>query len=289
MPPDSGSTLSFARSASWANSSSPSARLPRLGPRQAEVAPVDHQVVADRELRVERVLLGHDAEAAADPRSVDAPGRGPRIRSVPSVTGDTHAIIRIVLVLPAPLGPRKPKLSPARRRSRCASTAVNDPKRFVRPRAWMSGVGTVLARPWARMVPQAPRQGRVRRSAGRGTRAWTSPAWTILSNWRHRTATSIADPTNPNQNGAVIPNWRASRPPIGRPDHDPGDDADRGRRRSPGPAARRARRAGGRPSTSCPTRTRAPRTRRTSPARPPATSSAPGRGAWRSRSAGRPA
>ena len=71
MPPESGSTLSFARSVSCANSRSSSARLPRLGPRQPEVAPVDHEVVADRELRVERVLLGHDAEAAADPRAVE--------------------------------------------------------------------------------------------------------------------------------------------------------------------------------------------------------------------------
>ena len=70
MPPDSGSTLSFARSVSWANSSSSSAAARGLGPRQAEVPAVDHEVVADRELGVERVLLGHDAEAAADPRAV---------------------------------------------------------------------------------------------------------------------------------------------------------------------------------------------------------------------------
>jgi len=45
----------------------------------------------------------------------------------------------------------------------------------------------------------------------------TSLAWTMLSNWRHRTTTRIADPMNPNQNGAVIPNSRASSPPIGVP------------------------------------------------------------------------
>ena len=33
----------------------------------------------------------------------------------------------------------------------------------------------------------------------------TSPACAMLSNWRHRTVTSTADPMNPNQNGAVIP------------------------------------------------------------------------------------
>ena len=41
-----------------------------LRPRHAEVAAVDHEVVVDRELRVQRVLLGHDAQPAADPRAV---------------------------------------------------------------------------------------------------------------------------------------------------------------------------------------------------------------------------
>ena len=39
----------------------------------------------------------------------------------------------------------------------------------------------------------------------------------MRSNWRHRTATSIAEPKNPNQNGAVIPYALASRPPSGVP------------------------------------------------------------------------
>ena len=70
MPPDSGSTLSLARSVSWANSSSSSPRRARLLARQPEVPAVDHEVVLDRQLRVQRVLLGHDAEAPADPRPV---------------------------------------------------------------------------------------------------------------------------------------------------------------------------------------------------------------------------
>ena len=41
-----------------------------LGSLEAEVPAVDHEVVADGDLGVERVLLGHDAEAAADPRTV---------------------------------------------------------------------------------------------------------------------------------------------------------------------------------------------------------------------------
>ena len=43
----------------------PGAR-PRLRVRQVEVAPVDEQVLLDRELHVQAVLLGHDTEAGAD-------------------------------------------------------------------------------------------------------------------------------------------------------------------------------------------------------------------------------
>ena len=54
-----------------------------LGPLQPEVAAVDHEVLADRQLGVERVLLGHDAETGAD--------LGPVARRVqphhPKVTG----------------------------------------------------------------------------------------------------------------------------------------------------------------------------------------------------------
>jgi hypothetical protein len=57
------------------------------------------------------------------------------MRSVPAVTGETHATIRIVDVLPAPLGPRNPKLSPGATSKSIASTAVNSPNRFVSPRA----------------------------------------------------------------------------------------------------------------------------------------------------------
>ena len=39
-------------------------------PRQVEVAAVDEHVVAHRQLEVERVLLGHDAETGADARPV---------------------------------------------------------------------------------------------------------------------------------------------------------------------------------------------------------------------------
>ena len=76
-------------------------------PREVEVAAVDEEVVAHGELEVERVLLGHDAEAGADARAVGRPGRGRAPRSSPSETGETHPIMRMVEVLPAPFGPEE--------------------------------------------------------------------------------------------------------------------------------------------------------------------------------------
>ena len=61
-------------------------------------------------------------------------GSMPSTRSSPSVTGDTHPIIRIVDVLPAPFGPRNPNASPGSTAKSMPSTATNDPNRLVRRR-----------------------------------------------------------------------------------------------------------------------------------------------------------
>ena len=82
-------------------------------------------------------------------------GSMPSTRSVPAVTGEMQPIMRIVLVLPAPLGPRKPKASPGATSKSMASTAVKSPKRLVSPRAWMSAVGESVDTP--AMVPRMPR------------------------------------------------------------------------------------------------------------------------------------
>jgi hypothetical protein len=66
--------------------------------------------------------------------------------SVPAVTGETQPIIRIVEVLPAPLGPRKPNDSPGATSKSMASTAVKPPNRLVRPRAWISEEGDAASR-----------------------------------------------------------------------------------------------------------------------------------------------
>ncbi len=72
-------------------------------------------------------------------------GSMPSTRSSPSETGEMQPIIRIVEVLPAPLGPRNPNASPCSTRKSMASTATKSPKRFVRRRPSMSGAGGTSA------------------------------------------------------------------------------------------------------------------------------------------------
>src|ERR1700682_1242183 len=62
-------------------------------------------------------------------------GSMPNTSSVPEGTGETQPIMRMVDVLPAPLGPRKPNVSPAPTSKSIPSTAVRALKRLVRPRA----------------------------------------------------------------------------------------------------------------------------------------------------------
>ena len=92
--------------------------------------------------------------------------------------GETQPIIRIVEVLPAPLGPRKPNDSPGATSKSMASTAVNSPNRLVSPRAWMSEV-VGASRAWAgdmRTAWTPVREARIararnRRCGGRAKRA----------------------------------------------------------------------------------------------------------------------
>src|SRR3989337_1543003 len=76
--------------------------------------------------------------SCAGRRRRSAAGSRPRTRRVPPEIGETQPIMRIVEVLPAPLGPRKPKDSPGATSKSMASTAVKSPKRLVSPRAEMS-------------------------------------------------------------------------------------------------------------------------------------------------------
>ncbi len=55
------------------------------------------------------------------------------MRAVPAVGVTKLASIRMVVDLPAPLGPRKPSTSPRATEKLTASTAVKLPNRLVRP------------------------------------------------------------------------------------------------------------------------------------------------------------
>ncbi len=65
-------------------------------------------------------------------------GSRPRTRRWPAVGGDTAPIMRMVELLPAPLGPRNPNASPLPTRTSIPSTAVNAPNRLTSPRASMT-------------------------------------------------------------------------------------------------------------------------------------------------------
>src|SRR5258705_2828329 len=69
-----------------------------------------------------------------------------RMRSVPPDGGETQPIMRIVELLPAPFGPRKPNASPRWTSKSMQSTAVSEPNSFRRPRAWMRGALALMSR-----------------------------------------------------------------------------------------------------------------------------------------------
>ena len=63
----------------------------------------------------------------------------PATCSEPLVAGNNPHSIRNVVVLPAPLGPSKPKISPRRTSNEVLATAVKSPKRRTRSRTTMTG------------------------------------------------------------------------------------------------------------------------------------------------------
>src|ERR1700729_809588 len=68
-------------------------------------------------------------------------GSIPNTRRVPPLSGLMHEIIRMVDVLPAPFGPRKPNDSPLAMLKSTASTATKSPKRLTSPCASTMGAG----------------------------------------------------------------------------------------------------------------------------------------------------
>ena len=63
----------------------------------------------------------------------------PKTVADPEVGRTRPSTIRIVVLLPAPLGPRKPVTHPGRASKVRSSTACTRPKRFVSPRAAIAG------------------------------------------------------------------------------------------------------------------------------------------------------
>ena len=95
------------------------------------------QVLGDRELPVERELLRHVADALPGRRARGAQIE-PATRSVPPVAGSRPQSMRNVVVLPAPFGPSRPKISPRRTSKLTWSTAVKAPNLRTRSRTSMT-------------------------------------------------------------------------------------------------------------------------------------------------------
>src|SRR5919199_6169490 len=82
--------------------------------------------------------------------------------SADPLVGRTRPVsMRMVVVLPAPFGPRKPNTWPAATSSVTSRTATNLPKRLVSPLAWMIGDARTLA-PVCRTIGMARRDFRPR-------------------------------------------------------------------------------------------------------------------------------
>ena len=84
-------------------------------------------------------------------------GSIPSTLSVPALSGLIHEIIRMVEVLPAPLGPRKPNDSPLAMLKSTPSTATKSPKRLTSPCA--STMGDVVAAACDAPVPVGSESG----------------------------------------------------------------------------------------------------------------------------------
>src|SRR5213592_3290878 len=81
-------------------------------------------------------------------------GSMPRMRSVPPEGGETQPIIRIVELLPAPLGPRKPNASPRCTAKSTPSTATMRSNSLRRPRASIRGAPALMQCTLARRALQ---------------------------------------------------------------------------------------------------------------------------------------
>jgi hypothetical protein len=98
------------------------ARLAPLAPRRAEVGGVEGEVLERGERAVEVRALGDDREAPLD---LDGPRARRRAVDGHAAARRLHRVViaPIVVVLPAPLGPSSPKISPSRTSKEIPATA----------------------------------------------------------------------------------------------------------------------------------------------------------------------
>src|SRR5437660_5064754 len=137
-------------------------------------------------------------------RGPSVAGSMSRTRSVPSVTGETQPIMRMVEVFPAPLGPRNPKASPRPTEKSMLSTAPYEPKRLVRWRPCTRGGACMTA-----TLPTGPRR-RDANSTGGSRRMPT----TLGPGTRSRVAVIPGDDAAPEAVHATLEVLRAMDLPI---------------------------------------------------------------------------
>src|SRR3954466_6134737 len=95
--------------------------------------------------------------AATSPRAIAWRGCIPRTSTSPVVGRDRPRIMSIVVVFPAPLGPRNATISPGSISRSMPRTACTRPKSLVTPPSRTAGVFCVVMRPaWSSRVPHPP-------------------------------------------------------------------------------------------------------------------------------------
>ena len=130
---------SLARSARPTTSSTSSIRRAQRVAAEVLQPPEELQVLPCRQVRVQRDVLGNQADVG-----LAACWSGARrARATDPASGSSSpAIIEMVVVLPAPLGPSRPYVSPGRDLERHPSTAVCSPNRRTRSLTSRTGVST---------------------------------------------------------------------------------------------------------------------------------------------------
>ena len=104
---------------------------------------VQPQVLLGGEVAVERRVLEDEADVAADVVALARRRRGRRRARCPTVGVASVQSMLIVVVLPAPLGPRKPKTSPGGDLEATPRTASTSPKDLRRSSTSIAGAMAV--------------------------------------------------------------------------------------------------------------------------------------------------